>query len=101
MGYQLNSLGNLPIDDSVSLYIFVINGEWSGGRYEVLERNFSRIAQSIGSTAVIAKGFDKEFYEEVAHTYLGKDHREFRQLLPALLITDTHPDKLTDGSMRL
>jgi hypothetical protein len=101
MGYLLNALGNLPIDDSVSLYIFVINGEWSGGRYEVLERNFSRIAQGIGSNAVIAKGFDEEFYAEVARTYLGKDHRELSRLLPAVLITDTHPAKLTDNSMRL
>ena len=58
MGYMLNTLGNLPIDDDINLYIFVVNGGWSGGLYDVIESNFSNIAQRIGKNAVIVKGLD-------------------------------------------
>jgi hypothetical protein len=101
MGYMLSSLAQLPIDDEVDLYIFVINGGWRGGSHEIIEQNFSKLAEEIGPRAVIAKGFNKSWSSDVSRKYLGKDHSELFGLLPALLITDTHPDQLTDQSMRL
>jgi len=102
MGYMLSALGNLPVEDDVSLYIFVISGGWEGGRDELIERNFSKIAQRIGPNAVIARGFNEtEWTGEIARTYLGQDADELWQLLPALLLTDAHPGSLTDGSLRL
>jgi len=38
---------------------------------------------------------------DVARTYLGKDYDELFDLIPALLITNAHPDKLSDSSLRL
>ena len=102
MGYQLASLGNLPVDESVNFYIFIVNGDWNGGNYEILENNFSNIAQRIGPNAVIAKGFDsKAWTRDVASAYLGKNAKQLFGLLPALLLTDSHPDNLTDDSFRL
>ena len=102
MGYQLSSLGNLPVDDTVNFYIFIVNGDWNGGDYEILENNFSNIAERIGPNAVIAKGFDsKAWTGDVAKAYLGKNARELFGLLPALLLTDSHPDNLNDDSFRL
>lgn len=102
MGYMLNSLGNLPVDDDVKFYVFVINGQWQEPLYGIIEQNFSSIARSIGKHAVIAKGLNPmEWYGEVAEKYLGKDHADYFQLLPALLVTDAHPDRVSEGSLRL
>ena len=102
MGYMLNSLGNLPVDDEVRFYVFVINGQWQEPLYGMIEKNFSSIARSIGKHAVIAKGLNPtEWYGEIAETYLGKDHGDYAPLLPALLITNTHPASTSEQSMRL
>ena len=101
MGYQLNSLGNLPIDEDVSLYIFVINGGFNSPHFAAIESNFSEIARRIGDHSVIAKGFTEEFYGEVCKRYLCKELRELFPYLPALLLTDAHPDRITERSMRL
>lgn len=102
MGYMLSSLAHLPIDDAIDLYIFVINGGWQGGNHDIIERNFSRIAKEIGSKAVIAKGFDDQQWSgKICTKYLGKNYEDIFRLLPALLITDSHPEKLTEDSTRL
>jgi hypothetical protein len=102
MGYLLNSLGNLPIDTEVKFYAFVINGQWEEPLYQVIDQNFSRIAKSIGSHAVIAKGTEPaEWTREVAEEYLGPNHDQYFHLLPALLITDAHPSQVTEKSLRL
>jgi hypothetical protein len=101
MGYLLSSLAQLPIESNVNFYIFVINGGWSGGYYEIIERNFAHVAKVIGPMSVIAKGFDEEWSTQVAEKYLGQDHSAMSHLLPALLITDTHPEQLSEESMRI
>ena len=102
MGYHLSSLGNLPVQDDISLYIFVINGEWRGGFHEIIEQNFVELAKRIGPNAVIAKGFEPTVWsDQVCSKYLGKDTKTLIDVLPALLLTDAHPDHLTDKSLRL
>jgi hypothetical protein len=99
---MLSSLGNLPIEDDIELYIFVVNGNWRGGLYDIIEKNFANIAQRIGPKAVIAKGFDSEIWSsQVAHKYFGEYYSELVNALPALFLTDTHPDKLNNDSLRL
>ncbi|MGR9058979.1 hypothetical protein ACU8NH_24275 [Rhizobium leguminosarum] len=104
MGYVLNELTNLPIDDKVDFYIFVINGQYREPIYDIIQNNFFEIARSIGSHAVIATGTDpRNFTTSVARKYLGKDNSDssFRSALPALLITNGHPEQLSSESMRL
>jgi hypothetical protein len=99
---MLTSLGNLPIQGDISLYIFVVNGRWKGGFNDLIEKNFGELAKQIGPNSVIAKGFDPEVWsDQVCSKYLGKDTRTFIDVLPALLLTDAHPEKLTEKSLRL
>jgi hypothetical protein len=99
---MLSSLGTLPVQADISLYIFVINGGWHGGPSDLLEQNFSRLAQEIGPNAVIAKGFDvRAWSSQVAERYLGKNYSDLHSSLPALLLTDTHPEHLRPDSFRL
>jgi len=104
MGYALNELANLPVDDNVHFYIFVVNGQYREPLYQMMQQNFMEIARSIGSNAVIAVGTEpKEFTTQVARTILGKGNSDssFLKLLPALIITNAHPEKLTAESVRL
>ncbi len=104
MGYILNELANLPVDDNVHFYIFVVNGQFREPLYEMVERNFMEIAREIGSHAVIASGTDKKgFTTSIARKYLGEGNSDasFLKMLPALLITNDHPDKLRNDSLRL
>jgi len=74
MVFLLNSLANLPVDDEVHFYIFVINGQWQEPLYDLMEQNFARVARSIGDHAVIAKGLDPQaFYGEIEERYFGND----------------------------
>lgn len=104
MGYALNELANLPVDENIHFYIFVINGAYRDPLYDTMQENFINIARSIGKNAAIAVGTDPEsFTTSVAKKYLGGGNSDagFVGMLPALLITDSHPDRLSADSMRL
>ena len=101
MGYLLNKLANLPVTDDVSIYVFVINGQYKGKYFEAIERNFPEVARSLGDHGVIARGFDEFFSDEVCKHYLGKSIETMWDILPAILVTDAHPERITEESMRL
>jgi hypothetical protein len=103
MGYMLSSLAELPVDDTVGFYIFAVAPHgWEGGLYDVVENNFSKIARAIGQDAVIVKGLNEElFSEQVCKTYLGKHYSNLLDDLPALLITNTHPEQTTEETSKL
>jgi hypothetical protein len=99
MGYALSELGNLPVQPGITLYIFVIGGGW---RVSAIEENFMELARRIGPNAVIAKGFDQTAWSaQVCQRYLGKDVSTSADVLPALLLTDSHPKLLNSTSLRL
>jgi hypothetical protein len=98
MGYVLNELANLPVDENVHFYVFVVNGEFREPLYEMIERNFMELARSIGNHAVIAVGTVKQrFTTSVARRYLGDGNSDatFQNMLPALLMRRRD---LADGS---
>lgn len=102
MGYMLSSFGELPIEEDVTLYIFVIDVNWKGGVMQSIEENFALLAQRIGPKAVIAKGFQESLWsEEICYKYLGVDYDKLIESLPALLVTDSHPDQISEESLRL
>ena len=102
MGYLLTRLDNLPDDDSVKYYLFLLRPSFDTPILETLDRNFKRISKAVGQSAVYAVGINEdEWLEEVASLYLGPNWHEYLGLLPALLITDKHPRKLDASSLRL
>jgi hypothetical protein len=100
MGYKLTSLAHLPFDPTVEMYIFSLGSQqWAGGLGEAVRANFDNIARAIGGTAVIVAGLNDQFHSEVIEEYI--DERDIATLLPALLISDAHPDQLTEKSLRV
>ena len=102
-GYMISSLGDLPIEDRIKFYIYIINGfSWKGSINEVILENFENIAREIGPNASIVKGLNEPFWSnEIIEKYLGKSHQQILSLLPALLITNSHPSNLRENSLRL
>jgi len=101
MGYMINSIGSVPLDPSITLYVFVLNGDFRGRHFEALDRHFAGIAEGIGEHSAIARGFSREFSEEVCKQFLSKSVQEVWDFLPALLITNAHPNAITERTMRL
>ena len=102
MGYKLTSLVHLPLDNTVLMYIFAIGDPaWQGGLDDIVHKNFDNIARNIGPNSVIVGGLNADFRGEVVERYLGRSHYELGKQLPALLITDSHPDELTKDSLRI
>lgn len=102
MGYKLSSLVRLPLEDDIEMYVFSIgDGLWNGGLHEVVHKNFDILAREIGPNAIIVEALRAEFHGEVVEKYLGKHYHELKNVMPALLITDSHPDNLTGESLRI
>ncbi len=74
-----------------------MNGRWSGEFNDLIERNFSALAKQIGPNSVIAKGFEPEAWsDQVCSKYLGKNTKTMIDVLPALLLTDSHPGRINE-----
>ncbi|MBB4255453.1 hypothetical protein [Rhizobium sp. BK008] len=103
MGYYLSSLAELPRDDDVKIYIFVLTDGVRSDLHDALQRNFLAIAKGIGTEAVIATGFDEHLWtEDLMKRYLGDASiAQFYRYLPGVLITDSHPDEITEQSLKI
>jgi hypothetical protein len=102
VGYKLTSLVHLPLEEDVEMYAFSIGDDlWDGGLGEVVRKNFDNIAREIGPRAIIVGALTEEFHGEVVEKYLGRHHHELKNMMPAILVTDSHPDRLTDRSLRV
>jgi hypothetical protein len=102
VGYKLTSIAHLPFDDAVEMYIFSIGDQlWEGGLAEVIHKNFDNIARAIGPNAIIVGALEEEFHGEVVERYLGRNYRDLKNMMPAILLTDAHPEKLNANSLRV
>jgi hypothetical protein len=103
MGYLLTSLNQLPVDGSVDYYLFLLRASFDTPILETVERNFAKIAKEVGASgvyAVPAADHDK-WLDQVGASYLGATWQDYEDLLPALLLTDSHPEEVTSESLRL
>jgi hypothetical protein len=84
------------------MYVFSIgDGLWEGGLSDIVHRNFDKIAKEIGPRAIIVGALEESFHGQVVEKYLGRNAQELKNVLPALLITDAHPDQLGPDSLRI
>lgn len=100
MGMMLSLLGDLPND--AKFYVFLLRESFDDGAVKLIEDSFSQLAGKIGPDSWVVKGIEPDqWFEQVGETYLGPQYRAYEQYLPALLVTDSHPEKLTEDSLRL
>lgn len=102
MGRFVSSLADLQFDEDIHTYIFVLHEGWDDENVKNIETNFKKLAKKIGKNALIVEGLDEQLWvAEVGEKYLGDHFDRYLQLIPALLITNAHPDELKPDSMRI
>jgi hypothetical protein len=102
MGYHLNTLMNLPVDEDVQFYIFLVKEPYNDEDSKKVLDNFKEIAKGLGDHAVIAQGLAEEsFPDEVLRAYMGENMGRYAHMLPALLVTNDHPEQVKASTLRL
>lgn len=118
MGLLIESLLGIPFEEGrFQVYVFIIGDTvWKGGVLEIVHNNFDELSKAIGRNALLVKGFKgnykssmpnlpkdelMHFGDEVCRQYLGKSYKELSEHLPALLLTDSHPNEMNDDALRL
>ncbi len=101
MGLMVHCLGRLPTDLTRSYYIYILDFGWQEPLGDSLRQNFTRMASlAAQNDAVVIAGTDPEtFTKEVISFHsnselLSYSHINGRiadDLLPAILITTSHP----------
>lgn len=103
MGYKIGSLTRLPLDDRVQIYVFSVGDSiWEGGLADLVSRNFDKLAEAIGENAILVEPLPgaSEMHGAIVETYLGNNHAVLKNVLPAILVTDAHPNELKPDSAR-
>lgn len=98
MGLYVSTMKELPTGDR-SLYVYLLDYGWPAGEYERIFRdNFGHLSQRASETeaVVVMSGRGVHFANEVLdwHHVCGHDASE---ILPAILITHTHPRYFMEG----
>lgn len=101
MGYQLSSIATLPLRENTKMYVFIAAEGFAGPVEDMLRANFEKLGRDFGSDGVLLRGYDGHSWSvEVLSRYFG-DPKPYQSMMPGLLITDSHPDRLTKDSMKI
>jgi hypothetical protein len=101
MSYRITRLARLPVDDDVDFYIFCIGDDpWKDGLGAIIRKNFDNLGHEIGPQAVLVGGFDEYLEGEVVAKYFGDRSEQLVGLMPAILVTNAHPERLDADSLR-
>ena len=102
----------MPIIPGIDLYVFILGQhKWAGGYTEIIENNFSKIAQHLGERGAIVAGHDGiKLSRELAHA-LSKSALNNRiihnfitkgeSLGLSILLVGAHPSQLTEKDLFL
>jgi hypothetical protein len=102
VGYLSLELDRIPRD--LSWYLLVLRNPFSPAEHAQSERLnavFSHLARGSGKRALAVKGATERFEEDALKAYFGKGADDFVDLLPGLLISDTHPIEAERASLKL
>lgn len=92
MGLYVSTMKELPTGDR-SLYVYLLDYGWPAGDYErIFRENFGHLSQRASETeaVVVMSGRGVHFANEVLDWHHVCGH-EATEILPAILITHTHP----------
>lgn len=102
MGYILNTLKTLAVDETVEYYIFLLHNGFADPVVASIKSEFSTLSDKVGDAAVFAMGTNPEgFSKEVLAQIFKFDPDTKGYIGPALLVTDGHPKKLGEWNLRL
>ncbi|MEW8072821.1 MAG: hypothetical protein AB2826_20590 [Candidatus Thiodiazotropha sp.] len=102
MGYRITTLGHLPIEEDVNLYIFIVKLGFNTELAKLIDDNFEVLARRIGPhQSAIVDGLNDDWPNQVLSVFFGADWKTIKQYCPLMLITNAHPKDVDDDSLRL
>jgi len=97
MGLMVHSLENIPTSARRDYFIYLLDYGWQEPISQALRDNFDRMAQLASkSKAVVIKGTEIAHFQNEVLSWHHINNEEADDLLPALLITNTHPAYFRD-----
>jgi hypothetical protein len=102
MGLMIYSLENIPISARRDFFIYLLDHGWQEPISDVLRNNFDRMAQiAAKNKAVIIKGMVGAHFENEVMSWHHINNEDAKELLPALLITNKHPQYFREAQLSL
>ena len=93
MGLMIHSLDNIPKSARRDFFIYLLDYGWNEPISEALHSNFDRMAEIASQNkAVIIKGTVAEHFQNEVMSWHQINNENAEELLPALLITNKHPE---------
>jgi hypothetical protein len=92
MGLMVHSLENIPTSARRDYFIYLLDYGWQEPISQALRDNFDRMAQLASKTkAIVIKGTEIAHFQNEVLSWHHINNQDADDLLPALLITNTHP----------
>lgn len=102
MGYRITTLGHLPVEQDVDLYVFVVKSGFKTELAQIIDDNFEELARRIGPhQSAIVDGLNDDWPDQVLSVFFGSDWKTIRNYCPLMLITNAHPKDVNEDSLRL
>ena len=97
MGLMVHSLENIPTSARRDYFIYLLDYGWQEPISQALRDNFDRMAQLASmSKSVVIKGTEIAHFQNEVLSWHQINNEEADDLLPALLVTNTHPAYFRD-----
>ncbi|WP_249032585.1 hypothetical protein [Tenebrionicola larvae] len=98
MGLHVHSLNNIPKTANRDYFIYLLEYGWKEPLAQALNDNFNKMANIAAQTrAVVIKGTELGHFENEVFSWHGINN-ERGEILPALLITNTHPSYFMENN---
>lgn len=92
MGLHVHSLENIPNTKNRDYFIYLLDFGWYEPLSEALNRNFDEMVKKAAvNRAVVIKGTELAHFENEVFSYHSINNEKGTEILPAILITNTHP----------
>jgi len=96
---MIHSLENLPTTARRNFFIYLLDYGWNEPISNALRENFDRMAEiAAKNKAVIIKGTEIAHFQNEVMSWHQINNENAEDLLPALLITNTHPQYFKDSN---
>jgi hypothetical protein len=99
MGLMVYSLSNIPCSANRDYFIYLLDYGWDEPIAKALRENFDKMATIAASNkAVVIKGTELSHFENEVFSWHNINNENSEGLLPALLITNTHPQYFMENN---
>lgn len=98
MGLYIQSLTNIPLEASRDYFIYLLDYGWTEPLGEALMDNYEKMASIAAEhRAVVIRGTHRVHFEDEVLSWHNINGENAKEMLPAILITNRHPNKFKES----